>query len=147
MVRCSVVIRNATAADAAAIAALVSDLGYPTTTEKMRKRLESILADKDYDTLVALDAGQIVGFIGVRVGHLYEGDDPYGQIMVLAVATGHQRRGVGGRLIQAAESVLMARGARLSIVTSGNHRADAHAFYEKNGYAFTGRRYKKSLPS
>jgi GNAT superfamily N-acetyltransferase len=61
------------------------------------------------------------------------------------VATDRQRLGVGGRLIQTAESVLTARGARLLVVTSGNHRADAHAFYEKKGYAFTGRRYMKSL--
>ena len=142
-----VVIRDATIADSEAIATLVTGLGYPTTTEQMRERLKSILAHKDYDTLVAHDGDQIVGFIGVRIGPLYEGDDPYGQIMALAVATDHQRRGVGGRLRQAAESVLIARGARLSVVTSGNPRADAHAFYEKNGYAFTGRRYMKPLPS
>jgi ribosomal protein S18 acetylase RimI-like enzyme len=140
-------IRDVTVADSEAIATLVTGLGYPTTTEKMRERLESILARNDFDTLVAHHGEQIVGFIGVRVGPLYEADDAYGQIMALAVATDHQRRGVGGRLIQAAESVLMARGARLSVVTSGNHRADAHAFYEKKGYAFTGRRYLKSLPS
>ena len=141
-----VVIRDATVADSEAIATLVSGLGHPTTAEQMRERLKSILADKDYDTLVAHGGEQIVGFIGVRVGPLYEGDDRYGQIMALAVATNQQRRGVGGRLIQAAESLLMARGARLSVVTSGNHRADAHEFYEKKGYAFTGRRYMKSLP-
>jgi hypothetical protein len=49
-------------------------LEYPTTTATMRKRLESILADKDYNTLVARDAEQIVGFIGIRVGALYESD-------------------------------------------------------------------------
>jgi ribosomal protein S18 acetylase RimI-like enzyme len=141
-----VVIRDATVADSEAIATLVSGLGHLTTAEQMRERLRSILADKDYDTLVAHGGEQIVGFIGVRVGPLYEGDDRYGQIMALAVATNHQRRGVGGRLIRTAESLLMARGARLSVVTSGNHRADAHEFYEKKGYAFTGRRYMKSLP-
>lgn len=30
---------------------------------------------------------------------------------------------------------------------SGNQRADAHAFYEKHGYTFTGRRYKRLLGS
>jgi hypothetical protein len=29
-------------------------------------------------------------------------------------------------------------------VSSGNQRADAHAFYEHCGYTFTGRGYKKS---
>jgi len=113
----------------------------------MRKRLQAILRDEDYDTLVACDNGEVVGFIGARIGPLYESDDHYGQIMALAVAADHQRRGVGRTLMQAAESTLGERGARVLVVTSGNHRADAHAFYESRGYAFTGRRYKKSLSS
>ena len=111
----------------------------------MCKRLESILADKDYATLVACDGEHLVGLIGTRVGLLYESDGHYGQIMALAVAPGHQRRGVGRMLVKAAESMLVARGVDLLVVTSGNQRADAHAFYEKSGYTFTGRRYKKSV--
>ena len=48
-------------------------------------------------------------------------------------------------LMLAAESKLVECGARELVVTSGNHRAAAHAFYESCGYTFTGRRYKKSL--
>jgi ribosomal protein S18 acetylase RimI-like enzyme len=114
---------------------------------QMRGRLESILADTDYATLVACDGEHVVGFIGTRVGPLYESDGRYGQIMALAVAADHQRRGVGRMLVQAAESMLVARGADVLIVTSGNQRADAHAFYEMNGYSFTGRRYKKTVAS
>jgi hypothetical protein len=63
---------------------------------------------------------EIVGFVGTRVGLLYEGE---------------------------AEAGLLERGARVLVVTSGNHRTDAHLFYESQGYTFTGRRYKKALPS
>jgi ribosomal protein S18 acetylase RimI-like enzyme len=138
-------IRVATLADAEPMARLVTDLGYPTSSGQMIERLRAILHDEDYDTLVAHDAGQILGFIGTRVGPLYESDDQYGQIMVLSVASDHRRRGIGRLLLQAAESILADRGARVLVVTSGNQRADAHAFYEKNGYVFTGRRYRKSL--
>jgi hypothetical protein len=48
-------------------------------------------------------------------------------------------------LMQAAESKLVECGARELVVTSGNHRSEAHAFYESCGYTFTGRRYRKSL--
>ena len=75
----------------------------------MHKRLESILCDDDYATLVACDGEHIVGFIGTRVGPLYESDGCYGQIMALAVAGDHQRHGIGRMLMQAAESVLMGR--------------------------------------
>ena len=131
--------------DFASIAGLVSDLGYPTSPSEMHHRLEAILADNDYQTLVACEADHIVGFVGMRSGPLYEADGGYGQIMALAVAASHHRRGVGGMLMQAAETKLLELGARELIVTSGNHRAGAHAFYESCGYSFTGRRYKKSL--
>ncbi|MCC6771640.1 MAG: GNAT family N-acetyltransferase [Gemmatimonadaceae bacterium] len=53
----------------------------------------------------------------------------------LAVAPDHQRRGVGRMLVEVSESMLVARGVDVVVVTSGDQRADAHAFYEKNGYA------------
>ena len=113
----------------------------------MRTRLERVLADDDYTTLVASEIGRIVGFIGTRVGPLYENDGLYGQVMALAVATNRQRQGVGRKLMAAAEAILVGRGAVVLIVHSGNQRADAHVFYEKSGYTFTARRYKKLLAS
>ena len=143
----SISVRRATLADSTAIAQLVSVLGYATSTAQMRVRFERILADADYTTFVACDGEQIVGFIGARVGRLYESDRGYGHIMALAVAPEHQRLGVGGRLLAAAESALTSRDADVLIVNSGNHRVDAHAFYEKSGYVWTGRRYKKRVAS
>ena len=58
----------------------MSALGYPTSSAQMHKRLESILCDDDYATLVACDGEHIVGFIGTRVGPLYESDGCHGQI-------------------------------------------------------------------
>lgn len=122
-------------------------LGYAVSPTEMRTRLEEILADDDYVTLVACDHNEVVGFIGTRVGPLYESDGLYGQIMALAIANDRQRRGTGRALIEAAESEIAARGARVVLVTTGHQRADAHAFYEKNGYTFTGRRYTKVIGS
>jgi ribosomal protein S18 acetylase RimI-like enzyme len=113
----------------------------------MVRRLESILSDDDYATLVACEGERIVGFVGTRVGPLFEGDGLYGQIMAVAVAPDCQRNGIGRLLMHAAESMLIARGACVFVVTSGNHRAGAHAFYENIGYTFTGRRYGKRVRS
>jgi ribosomal protein S18 acetylase RimI-like enzyme len=134
----AVVIRPAAVTDFAAIARLVSELGYPTSPSQMQRRLEAILADHDYFTLAACEGEHVVGFVGTRVGPLYESDGQYGQIMALAVAATHHRRGVGQMLMQAAESQLVERGARELVVTSGNQRSGAHAFYESCGYTFTG---------
>jgi ribosomal protein S18 acetylase RimI-like enzyme len=110
----------------------------------MRQRLVTIAGDEGYETLVAVDDGHVVGFVGTRVGRLYEDDGQYGHVMALAVAGRRQRNGIGRMLMTAAESSLAKRGARVLVVTSVNQRADAHAFYEHCGYTFTGRRYKKS---
>src|SRR5688572_22766216 len=121
-------IREVAVADSEAIARLVSELGYPTSTSQMQRRLEAIFNDDDYHTLVACERGEIVGFVGARVGSLYEHDGLYGQIMALAVAPNQQRRGIGRVLMRSAESRLVECGVRILVVTSGNHRADAHAF-------------------
>lgn len=47
--------------------------------------------------------------------------------------------------MRAAEAALIDAGAHVLVVTSGNHRPDAHVFYESCGYTFTGRRYLKPL--
>jgi ribosomal protein S18 acetylase RimI-like enzyme len=141
----TVSIREATIADAESIARLVTELGYPTSSEQMRERLDVILKDEGYTTLVAFDPESIRAFIGMRVGPLYEADEFCGQIMALAVAKDHQRGGMGRMLMETAESHLNERGVRIVVVMSGTHRADAHAFYKRLGYALTGNRFKKVL--
>jgi hypothetical protein len=47
--------------------------------------------------------------------------------------------------MEAVERMLVACGACVLVATSGNRRADAHALYEKNGYTFSPRRYKKAV--
>jgi ribosomal protein S18 acetylase RimI-like enzyme len=141
----SLAIRPATREDAEPIARLMTELGYPTGPDRMTTRLTAILADDDYSTFVACDGATIAGMIGTRTGPLYEFDEPYGQIMVLVVADGQRRSGTGALLLRVAEAHFAVRRVRFAVVTSASHRADAHAFYEKHGYAFDGRRYKKLL--
>jgi ribosomal protein S18 acetylase RimI-like enzyme len=111
----------------------------------MRLRLEALLADGNYQTLVASVADVVVGFVGTRIGRFYEGDGLYGQIMALAVEPDHRRQGIGQLLLRSAESSLVSRGVQTLVVNSGDHRADAHAFYERCGYRHTGRRFKKLM--
>ena len=140
------VIRGAVISDAEGLSQLVSELGYPTAPDQMRTRLEAILGDPAYSTFVALVDGRLAGFVGLVVRPSYEADGLYGQIMALVVSSTHRRHGIGQQLVASVERLLVRRGVHIVIVNTANHRADAHAFYEKNGYAFTGRRYRKSLP-
>ncbi len=136
-------IRAVTLADAEPLACLMSDLGYATSSGQMEQRLTLILGDGSYRTFVACDGTTIAGVIGTRIGPMYELDHRYGQIMALVVGAAYRRHGVGQMLVQAAESHFIEQSGGVSIVTSAHRRADAHAFYEKHGYTFDGRRYKK----
>ena len=53
--------------------------------------------------------------------------------------------GVGRALIERAEAVGKSLGASRLMVTTHVRRADAHAFYERLGFEFTGRRYVRAI--
>ena len=141
----TVTIRNVQEADAAAVAALVSQLGYETTAEAMHKRLEAILASPDNVNLLADAAGHPVGLVGARLGHALEFDEPYGRLTGLVVDESWRGRGLGRQLMEEIESRLREMGATVLILTSGSHRKEAHAFYARVGYSETGLRFAKQL--
>jgi GNAT superfamily N-acetyltransferase len=136
-------IRPAAARDAAAIAELVTDLGYPTSAADMSERLAVITRDADYATFVAESVGRVIGVAGVRLGPLYERSGLCGQVMVIAVRVEVQGKGVGRALLTAVEGWARQAGAVEMVVRSGDHREDAHRFYERQGYRNTGRRFIK----
>ena len=68
-------------------------------------------------------------------------------IMALVVSPDARGRGVGRTLVRAAEQWAMERGCGQIMVTSAEHRADAHAFYPACGMQYTGRRFAKKLPT
>ncbi len=47
------IIRNARSADVEALASLMTELGYPTSSEDMYRRFEAISADPSYATLTS----------------------------------------------------------------------------------------------
>jgi GNAT superfamily N-acetyltransferase len=139
------IIRQAEADDAGRVAELMTELGYPTTTEGMTERLSAILSDPHYLTLVAATDAGIAGVGGARLGRYYEKDGRYAQLVVLSVAATARGRGIGAQLVEAIERWAAANGARDVVVTSALHRAEAHGFYERRGYLRTGFRFVKQL--
>jgi GNAT superfamily N-acetyltransferase len=71
------------------------------------------------------------------------------EILGLVVDSTHRGRGVGRRLVQAAEAWALARGLDQMAVRSNVGRAESHPFYERLGYvrAKTQHAYRKRLPS
>lgn len=128
-----VVIRRMTVADADVAAELSEDLGYPVTREGMEERLRRFATLPDHAVLAACLGKQVVGWVDVGVTqHLQT--EMYGEIGGLVVSEKCRSRGVGQKLVAAAEQWIAAQGIGTVVVRSRITRERAHAFYLRQGY-------------
>lgn len=139
-------IRPAHAADAADIARLTTELGYPSAPEEMKARLEALLPRDSQYIAVAELSSEIVGWVAVEHRLLLESGDR-AEIVGLVVASSSRRTGVGSALVREAEEWASQRGHRVIGVRSNVARIEAHPFYERLGYvrAKTQHAYRKEL--
>lgn len=128
--------------DAVEVVPLLEVLGYPSTVAQCRDRLERTLSQPDCAAW-CVRADAIVGVAAGRRHWALQVDDPVAELIALAVAPSHSCRGVGRVLLDAFETWAAHHGCRRLKVTSGSHRADAHAFYEHCGYELSGVRFHK----
>ena len=138
-------IRPAQLTDSAALAGLVTQLGYVTSVEQMHRRLAMLLSLPDYQTFVGCMPDRVVGMVSVWLGYAIELDGRYGRITVIAVDERVRRQGVGRALMHHVEQWLRAQHAAVVTLTSAAHRREAHKFYESLGYDGNGVRFKKWL--
>ena len=138
-------IRAAEMTDAAALAQLICELGYETSTAEMQQRLQSILSDARFRTFIAEVDDQICGMIGTLICPSYEHNDPGGRILALAILSAMRRRGLGRALIATAEKDFAQRGIKRIALNTQLAREDAHKFYESLGYERNGWRFVKQL--
>lgn len=139
-------IRAAEAADAEALADLMTQLGYETRISEMQMRIEPILSNKNYATFVAVCKGKVCGMIGAFTCYTYEHNSASTRIQALVVSKETRGRGVGHALIAAAEKHLAQKNIRRIAVDARFERKEAHEFYEKLGYTRNGFRFVKELP-
>jgi ribosomal protein S18 acetylase RimI-like enzyme len=121
------------------------ELGYETTSAKMRRRLKSILSDANYRTLVAEIDGKVCGMIGTRAHASYEHNDPSGRILALVALPSARRRGIGRALIASAEKDFAQKAITRVPLDTRLTRKDAQQFYESLGYERNGWRFVKQL--
>lgn len=138
-------VREAAASDAPALAPLLGELGYPVGAETLASRMDRLRGRADQFVLMAEDAVGAVGLLALHVFPLLAYDRDVGMIMALVVTERARGTGVGRRLIERAETIAKLLGAGRLIVNTHVRRADAHAFYERLGFEFTGRRYVRSI--
>ena len=130
------IIRLATAKDVPALAALMNELGYPTTVVDMQQRFELLQSHADYLTWVAVFNTQVVGMIGLIRNIYYEKNGLYIRVGALVVNKAFRKMGLGKCLLQKATDWAIESGITQIYLTSGNReeRIDAHAFYKHLGF-------------
>ena len=136
-------IRAARESDAAELARLSGQLGYPADTALMRERLARIGVRTDHAVFVAESAAAesgrppaLLGWIHVAYGLRLESGES-GEIVGLVVDAGIRRSGVGRQLVEAAERWSRAAGLVRIVVRSNAARTEAHSFYPALGYVLT----------
>jgi N-acetylglutamate synthase-like GNAT family acetyltransferase len=137
-------IRDARPEDSAAISDLLGQLGYRTAVEDVEARLERMRAAGDR-VVVADAGGTVVGLAALHVSPSLEYDAPAGKLAAIVVDEAHRGTGVGRTLVEAMEDEARERGCGIFFLTTAERRADAHAFYERLGLEYNGRRYAKTL--
>ncbi len=140
-------IRPATLEDAAAIADLSNQLGYPTATAQAIARMRTLLEADDHAVLVAsLPDGTVAGWIHVFLAHRVE-SATFAELGGLVVAAKHRRQGLGRALVAAAVSWTAAQGVAKLRVRTRRERTEAHAFYQGLGFTLNKKQdiFDKSL--
>ena len=141
----SVRVRAAQAEDCAALAQLVTQLGYPTDTAAMQRRFGILSKSEQCATLVAECDDKVCGMLGMDTYRVWHRDEPLGHLATMVVDERYRSQGVATKLLRAAENWLRERDVHYIVLTSASHRAEAHRFYLKQGYSLTGQRFAKAL--
>jgi GNAT superfamily N-acetyltransferase len=129
----SLELRRARIEDAAEIARLAGEWGYPTTPQEMARRLEMLLVDPRHHIAVAANGTALLGWIAVE-RRLTMGTGEQIEIVGLVVDTMAKRGGIGRALVADAERWAREQGFRAITVRSNVARSESHPFYEHLGY-------------
>ena len=129
-----ITIRPVGVADAARVAVLLGQLGYPADAGRVRARLDDWLTDERSVLLAAEVDGVVLGVAALHVIPLLEHDEDRGRLVALVVDDTHRGLGVGRRLVAEVEHEARRLGCRELEVTSARVRDAAHGFYRSLGY-------------
>lgn len=126
-------VRSAHLADAAEVARLSTQLGYPANESEMIVRLDVILSATDRHVFVAAQGQRLSGWIGIELRTTLE-TGLKAEIVGLVVDVEVRRSGVGKALVDAAEAWVRDQGLHAVMVRSNASRMESHPFYEGLGF-------------
>ena len=130
-----VIIRDAVKEDLKSLAGLSKQLGYPNAGKIPADHLSMILASREHGVLAACtEEGRVIGWVHVFIALRVE-SAPFAEIGGFVVDEEYRGKGIGARLLDAAETWTRQNGILKLRVRSQSHRLDAHRFYERFGFS------------
>lgn len=138
-------IREARVEDGAAIAGLMTELGYPGTEPFIEARISELLGHDDAELLVAVDGGEVVGVISLHfIPQLALAGD-FCRISYFCVSRAAQGRGIGGLLeAKAVEAARQRKCDRIELHCDQRRHA-AHRYYSRKAYVESPKYLMKSV--
>jgi GNAT superfamily N-acetyltransferase len=137
-------LRDARGEDAAEVARLAGELGYPSDADAMSARLARAAADFRGAVFVAAADARLCGWIEVQLRASIDSPEA-AEIVGLVVDATRRRCGVGVALVQRARAWARERGVERMRVRTNVLRAEAPRFYESLGFRESKRQRVYSL--
>ena len=126
--------RGVSEGDAREVARLCSELGYPASEDRVRRRIRALNGAEDHELLVAQDdGGEVTGWVHARVTRSLQAD-PVAEVLGLVVGGASRGGGVGRLLMAEVERWAETKGCGEVRLRSNVVREGAHRFYEGLGY-------------
>lgn len=139
------VVREAQTTDSDSIAELLTELGYPVDANTAYERIIGIKKFPNTHILLADVDHKIEGLVAVSWQPMLHYSAPVARITELVVQAAQKRKGIGQKLVKAAEECAKKSGCTFIEVTTAYRRDDAQSFYKAQGYEQTSMRLQKSL--
>jgi GNAT superfamily N-acetyltransferase len=131
----TITVRQATRGDLDSIVMVLGELQIPPTTVADPDSWSAMLAQTGRTILIAERDGDPVGTADLWIAPtLLHGAVPRAFVNYVAVLLSARRSGVGRALMNDAHRRAAEAGCRDVLLMSGDHRPDAHRFYDALGY-------------
>lgn len=130
----SLIVRDARAGDAAALATLAGQLGYPTAVGTVAERIVKYFGNAEERVIVAELGGTVVAWTSAAlIDHFYT--PRCVEISGLVVDASLRGKGIGAALLGEVKRWAAGFGVATVRLRANVIRTDAHRFYERRGFS------------
>jgi GNAT superfamily N-acetyltransferase len=128
--------RQMSSEDAAVVAALSRQLGYPLSSQQILENIHAVHSSKDHCAFVAIYDSHVVGWIGLAQAIMIE-SLPFCEINGLVTDENHRGKGIGRLLVEKAKEWAKEKGNDTLRLRCNVKRTEAHEFYRHLGFRET----------